>query len=293
YGGSRVHDLDTVGSLGIQNGDEVWVSVVQLGGKPVIYLFPPQPVPEATVSVKLVPEWSFTHIYPLTDIKTIDNGHQCLTWSLSADVGGTLVERGTNLELSYLFWEAASGSNIPSSPPLTPVDGSDDAFRRSSERFDPAYPFLEPHTPTSVLLPFPELLSYLDTALKDLSLHTSARNDFITYWLPKLSKQPYVALRFLPQPVYERAAELLVNPKPDVVTRVFMLFRGVPEDEVRSWSEARERAGSVNWPSVVGITEEAYDTSVFRVLDWGAMEVFRSMYSVLDTRDILLICAWP
>ncbi len=29
------------------------------GGKPVIYLFPPQPLPSATVSVHLVPQWSF------------------------------------------------------------------------------------------------------------------------------------------------------------------------------------------------------------------------------------------
>ena len=67
---------------------------------------------------------------------------------------------------------------------------------------------------------------------------SAARNDFITYWLPALSKKPYVALRFLPQAVYERAAELRVEPKPDVVTRAMMLFRGVGEGEVLLWADA-------------------------------------------------------
>ncbi|KAI1797047.1 hypothetical protein LXA43DRAFT_500372 [Ganoderma leucocontextum] len=54
-----------------------------------------------------------------------------------------------------------------------------------------ANPTLAPDTPTAVLLPF---APYLDRVLK--------RNDFISYWLPALSKKPYVALRFLPQRAY-------------------------------------------------------------------------------------------
>ncbi len=141
-----------------------------------------------------------------------------------------------------------------------------------------------------------KILAYLDTALKALALHTEARTSFITYvffeishlksneislneiryWLPSLLKHSHVALRFLPQDAYEESAPMSVEPKPDVVTRIFMIFRGVSErDEKRD--EARTRAGeNVEdvWKGAVGIeTEKALNSSLFRVLEWGGMEV--------------------
>lgn len=49
-----------------------------------------------------------------------------------------------------------------------------------------------------------------------------------------------------------------------------MLFKGVSGDR---WEEAKERAGSVEWREVVGVREQAEDPSVFRVLEWGGMEL--------------------
>ncbi len=237
------------------------------GGKPVIYLFPPTPIPDATVSVTLVPQWSFTHVYPLALSKHLEDGRQRVSWSVSAQPDGALLEKDTCLELSYLFWEADSNATLPPSPPLNAADAR-------TEHFDPAYPVLDCDTPTAVLLPFSQLLPYLDSTLKTLSLHTSARNDFITYRLPKLAKQPSVALRFLPQAAYEHAARLEVQPAPDVVTRVFMLFRGVSAEDAEgpTWSAARARVGEVDWVKVVGVETGAWDESRFRVLEWGAME---------------------
>ena len=184
----------------------------------MIYLFPPSPIPDAIVSVSLAPQWSFSHVYHLVVPKWSENWKQHVQWLVSARQDRTPVEKDTKLELSYLFWEAESNFAPPTSP-LSPADA-----RGYSEDFDPAYPELDCNSPTVVLLPLAELLPYLDSTLKQLWLHAAARNDFITYWLPKLSKKPFVALRFLPQAAYERAAELEVEPKPDVVTRVFMLF---------------------------------------------------------------------
>ncbi len=41
------------------------------------------------------------------------------------------------------------------------------------------------------------------------------------YWLPSLLKHEYVALRFVAQSSYEKAAQMRISPTPDVVTRVF------------------------------------------------------------------------
>ena len=122
---------------------------------------------------------------------------------------------------------------------------------------------------TAVPLPFSNLSPYLNTTLKRLWLPTAVWNDFITYWLSKL------AIHFLPQSAYERAAKLDVKPKPDVVTRVFMLFRGVAAEdaEEKMWYAARTRVGEVDWVEVIGVHVGARDENRFRVLEWGAMEV--------------------
>ncbi|KAJ3494323.1 hypothetical protein NLJ89_g10833 [Agrocybe chaxingu] len=96
------------------------------------------------------------------------------------------------------------------------------------------------------------------------------------YWLPSILKHKHVALHFLPQSAYERAAPLDVSPKPDVVTRVFMLFKGVDNHALDHWSVAKAKAAEdVNWwRNVVGVDlDRAMDASLFRVLEWGGMEV--------------------
>ncbi|KAI0750034.1 hypothetical protein C8Q80DRAFT_1120116 [Daedaleopsis nitida] len=215
----------------IQRESTIHLRPVLRGGKPVIYLFPHKAIPHTTISVRLIVQWSFSHTYPVVKPRSLENGMEGVTWSVSAHPDGSMVSTDTGLELSYLFWEVLSNPAARPSPPPEPIDAPR-AMGLHFEVFDPASPFLDPSSPTAVMLPVANLLPYLDSVLKSLTLHTSARNDFITYWLPALSKQPFVAVRFLPQAAYERAAELEVEPKPDVVTRVFMLFRGVREEEV-------------------------------------------------------------
>ena len=96
------------------------------------------------------------------------------------------------------------------------------------------------------------------------------------YWLPFFLQHEHVALRFLPQRGYEQAAKLDVTPAPDVVTRVFMLFRGVCEDEVNEWKAAGndEIFKPEEWKDLVGVdVARARDEGLFRVLEWGGMEV--------------------
>ena len=90
-------------------------------------------------------------------------------------------------------------------------------------------------------------------------------------------KHKYIALRFVPQSAYERAAPLKILPAPDIVTRVFMLFNGLDEGPLLSdWPQARGRAhrSADFWKGVVGINcERSMNESLFRVLEWGGMEV--------------------
>lgn len=230
------------------------------GGKPVIYLFPPAELACATVTVSLVPQWTFSATYPLVDSATLENGSSRVTWTVSAQSSGDLIELSSGLQLNYLFWEALS---------------VDSPIGASNLPFNPSRPDLTPSS--AVVLSFAKLLPYLDATLRSLSLHTAARNDMITYWMAAFHRLSAngtcdIAIRFLPQDDYAKAAQLDVSPQPDVVTRVFMLFGGVKKDDAM-WDEARQRARDVNWKEVVGVSDNAEDGSQFRVLEWGGMEV--------------------
>lgn len=91
-------------------------------------------------------------------------------------------------------------------------------------------------------------------------------------------KHPHVALRFLPQASYEAAAPMEVTPRPDVVTRIFMVARGLDNEEAEheEWADASSRASQPVeiWQKMVGMSlERASDPTIFRVLEWGGMFV--------------------
>lgn len=87
-------------------------------------------------------------------------------------------------------------------------------------------------------------------------------------------KHHHIALRFVPQAAYEEAATLSVTPKPDVIVRVFMLFSGVREVDLGFWNEALPNDNPEIWNEIVGIGEDAMaNAKIFRVLEWGGMEV--------------------
>ncbi|KAI0246381.1 hypothetical protein BJV78DRAFT_1255092 [Lactifluus subvellereus] len=277
FGGQMMEIGQTLANYNVSSGDAIMVMPVTRPRKPVIYLYPPSSLSHVTVQLSLTPSWCFSAVYPPPQPVIPHDERQSaqsLTWTVAAEPDGTLVDRTTGTEVSYLYWEAIAKSHL-----VTP-----DASRASTpvgdaETFDPSRPSVSPGD--SILLPISKVPGYLDAALKALTLHTEARTSFITYWLPDLLKHEYVALRFLAQESYEQAAPMRVSPTPDVVTRVFMLFRGVAAADVELWQSASALAptvaapdGATSWARVVGVeAERASDRALFRVLEWGGMEV--------------------
>jgi len=264
----------TLADYNIKPGDTLHLVLKLRGGKPVVYLFPPSSLPNVTVELLLTSSWHFSAVYPSpqTTLPFDENKpSQRITWTVAAEPNGILVNKSTGTEVSYLYWEALTNSHL-----ITPEGSRTTTPVNDIEIFDPSHPSLNPGD--SVLLPIGKVAGYLDAALKSLALHTEARTSFITYWLPDLLKHEYVALRFLPQASYEKAAQMRVSPAADVVTRVFMLFRGVAKGDVGLWSQAAARAtaegGATFWTQVVGADAvRASDRMLFRVLEWGGMEI--------------------
>ena len=70
--------------------------------------------------------------------------------------------------------------------------------------------------------------AFLEDALSDLGLSDTEANTFIMYWLPQLEENPYNIVSFQTE-TCENVAKLDVDPIPDTVVRVNMLFYGSDE----------------------------------------------------------------
>lgn len=107
YDGTELEDGYTISDYRILPGSTIQLDLRLRGGKPVIYLFPT--VPQYTfVRLSLAPQWDFDTVYPVVPVQAADedNVHQVVEWTVKAMPGGDLLELNSDLEVSYLFWEA-------------------------------------------------------------------------------------------------------------------------------------------------------------------------------------------
>lgn len=106
FDGVAFKPTDTPATLNMFDGDVLDIQALQLGGKPVIYLFSPAEI-QARVRLTLVEEWKLSVIYPVVPIKLCSSScTETIEWDVETRTDGSLYEKNTNLEVSYLFWEA-------------------------------------------------------------------------------------------------------------------------------------------------------------------------------------------
>lgn len=199
-----------------------------------------------------LPSDRFTVIYPKPDVLAVlATDQQGLVWQcnvLPVSQGGLLGVAGT--KVSSLFWESESVTSAISLP---------DAVNASN----------------SVLLSFENVLPYLERVLRSLSMTDTAATDFMQYWIPNFvriaEKGQKIALRFVSQDEMDKHVSLDISPAPDVVNRVFMLFRGVSDTEAPAWSTSK-RIAEHEWLDIAGVNSLAFDNSKYRVLEWGGCE---------------------
>ena len=72
-----------------------------------------------------------------------------------------------------------------------------------------------------------DLISVLNSQLRDLGLNAKESADFMEFWTDKLPTTPYVRLTWLGPAQMNQLAPLSVSPKPDTSIRIFLDFAGL------------------------------------------------------------------
>lgn len=91
----------TLAALGMENNDEIDCWHFQTGGKPVVYLFSPEPL-EASVKLSLVPKWNLSAIYTIVPIKLKTRlSNEEVSWRVRVHPNGErLTELSTKLDVA-------------------------------------------------------------------------------------------------------------------------------------------------------------------------------------------------
>ncbi|GMK59918.1 hypothetical protein CspeluHIS016_0901350 [Cutaneotrichosporon spelunceum] len=227
-------------------------------------LFPEESSLEVNVALK---GWMVTTAYPEVVLRP-DGGLTRLRWFLRVKKGGVVEDLLTGTESHGLFMEL-----LPEAGPRPTINTSPTA------PLNPAYPDVRPTN--AWVLQQSLFLQHIDRVLNTLGLPPQSRSALITSWLPGITRHKNIAYRILNKEQLDPSSRLELIPKPQALMRLLILFRGIPDGEMKEW--AGRQVGSdmgVDWRETVGWTPHLNDEALFRVIEYGAMEV------ALHARDL-------
>ncbi|KAF8636727.1 hypothetical protein AX17_003530 [Amanita inopinata Kibby_2008] len=176
-------------------------------------------------------------------------GENKVKYFLRAHPGGALEHFETETVATSLYYEA-----IPDSTMIDPNE------------------LLGPRT--GYAMSFRDFIPHLMNVLDQLGMSLHARTTFINNNMSAFAAHKNIAYRFLSPGKIAAAIDISVTADPCVFTRLFLIFRGLNDDDVGLFAGAGEKeAHAANWREVVGWSEDAKDPAMFRVLETSILEV--------------------
>ncbi|KAI0322217.1 hypothetical protein OF83DRAFT_1167742 [Amylostereum chailletii] len=126
----------------------------------------------------------------------------------------------------------------------------------------------------SFAMSFLDFIPHLMIVLDQLGMSVHARTDFINTHIHDFAEHKYIAYRFLSPARIAAAIDMSVTADPCVFTRLFLIFRGLSEDDMGIFAGAGEKeANAQNWREIVGWSEDSKDPNLFRVLETSVLEI--------------------
>jgi len=147
------------------------------------------------------------------------------SWNVLANPNGELMDLNTGRQLYSLYYESESVEEYTITNEGFVVKGENSA-------------------------------KFLEEKLAVLGLTEREAEEFIIYWLPKLEGNKYNYIRFATNEEINNNMPLEINPNPDTIIRVLMIFRGLesPMEVEEQKLDTHERKG-------------------FTVVEWGGTEI--------------------
>lgn len=102
------------------------------------------------------------------------------------------------------------------------------------------------------------MVTFLEQQLTTMGFNDKEKTDFITFWGPRMTQTDQGFVQFLFTEDYSRIAELNVEPEPDHLFRVYMLYTPLPENH--GLRPQPQHLSTMN-------------RSGFYVLEWGGSEL--------------------
>ncbi|KAH9946082.1 uncharacterized protein BXZ73DRAFT_95587 [Epithele typhae] len=170
-------------------------------------------------------------------------------WFLRVHPGGAVEHFETEMTATSLYYEA-----IPEPGMLDPQE------------------FIAPRN--GFAMSFRDFVPHLMRVLDQLGMSMFARTTFINNNMASFSSHRNIAYRFMSPSKIAAAIDISVTVENCVFTRLFLMWRGVTEEELSLFSGAGEKeANAANWREVVGWSELSKDPNHFRVLETTILEV--------------------
>lgn len=176
-------------------------------------------------------------------------GENKVKYFLRVHPGGALEHFESELVSTALYYEAV--------PDPTMVDPND---------------YIAPRN--GFAMSFRDFIPHLMMVLDQLGMSLHARTAFVNNNMSAFSAHKNIAYRFLSPSKIAAAIDITVSADPCVFTRIFLIFRGLSDDDLGLFSGAGEKeANAANWREVVGWSEDSKDPTMFRVLETSVLEV--------------------
>ncbi len=185
--------------------------------------------------------------------------------------------------VTSLYYEALYDLLLSRVPPILKT-----SYRPDTSQMDPVS-YISPSN--GFAMPFSSFIPHICRVLDDLGLSIPGRTIFIRWvWLlfhmydpthpghfsnavTNLANHKNIAYRFMQPNRLSAAIELSVTTDPCVFTRIFLMWRGVSDEEMVKFADAGEKeADAKGWKSVIGFSPGSQDTQKFRVIETSIME---------------------
>ena len=214
---------------------------------------------EVNISVK---GWTLTTAYP--PVPQVDKGgRKELRWFLRVKPRGVVEDVLSGTEAGGLFFEL-----VPDEAPRPAAGVAPDA------PLIPAWPDVRPSN--SWCIPRDRFLPHMNRVLTTLGLPSESRSAMFTSWLPSINQHKNIAYRILNKSQLDPSWQLDIIPRPQAVLRFVVLFRGIKDADLKEWNGQGliEVEQGLDWRQTVGYSATLGDDKLFRVIEYGAMEVF-------------------